>query len=519
MDELTQKARSTARAMWRWRWAGLGVAWAVAIIGAVILWRMPDRYEASARVYVDTQTVLKPLMAGLAVQPDIDQQVNMLARTLITRPNVESLMRSSDLHLNVTTPEQREAAVDRMTRGIKMTGGGRENIYDVSYRDTDPERAKRVVQNLVSMFVESGLGGKRRDSESARRFIDDQIKAYEVKLQEAENRLKDFKLKNFGYAGTGGSGGDYYARVSALNDELSRLRVEIRGAEESRDAMRRELRGEEPILLPDATMGGPNSGVSELDVTLETQRRALTDLMRRYTERHPDVIATRSLIQELEAQRKQQIDERSKLARQAPQRAMANNPVYQQLKVSLSEQEALVAALRGRANEVQGRLNTMRESASRVPQLEAEMAQMNRDYDVMRRNYDQLVMRRESAMMSEGVDASAGLAEFRVIDPPRVSTQPVFPSRMALLPLVLLTALGLGMLVAFALSQAFPTVHDARALRDTARRPVLGTISMLADAAVRSRQRVATVMFAAAFGGLLLFYGAWLTWMSVNPRV
>src|SRR5512140_202955 len=187
--------------MWRWRWAGLGVAWAVALIGAIVLWRLPDRYEASARVYVDTQTVLKPLMAGLAVQPDIDQQVNMLARTLITRPNVETLMRNSDLDLSIRNPDQRDGAIEEVARNIKLMGGGRENIYDLAYRDTNPERAKRVVQNLVSMFVESGLGGKRRDTESARRFIDEQIKGYEAQLAQAEGRLKDFKLKNFGYTG------------------------------------------------------------------------------------------------------------------------------------------------------------------------------------------------------------------------------------------------------------------------------------------------------------------------------
>jgi polysaccharide chain length determinant protein (PEP-CTERM system associated) len=504
--------------MWRWRWIGLGVAWSVALIGAIVLWRFPDRYEAAARVYVDTQTVLKPLMAGLAVQPDVDQQVNMLARTLITRPNIETLMRSSDLDLTVRSPEQRDSAIEEIARGIKLSGGGRENIYDISYRDPNPDRAKRVVQNLVSMFVESGLGGKRRDTESARRFIDEQIKAYEVQLQAAENRVKDFKLKNFGFTGES-AGGDYYARVGALNDEIARVRVELRGAEDSRDAMKRELQGEEPILLPDPTMTGGGGTGSEIEMQIAAQRKTLDDLMRRYTDRHPDVIATRNLIQELEAKKKQQIDAASKAARQAPGRTMANNPVYQQLRVSLSEQEALVAALKGRASELQGRLGTMRESANKVPQIEAEMAQMNRDYEVMRRNYDQLVQRREAAKMSEGVDASAGLAEFRVIDPPRVSPHPVFPSRLTLLPLVLLIAVAAGLLVSFGLSQAFPTVHDARSLRDTAGRPVLGTISMLADAAIRNRERMATVMFAVGLGGLLLFYGAWLTWMSVNPRV
>jgi polysaccharide chain length determinant protein (PEP-CTERM system associated) len=504
--------------MWRWRWVGLGVAWAVALIGAAVLWRMPDRYEAAARVYVDTQTVLKPLMAGLAVQPDVDQQVNMLARTLITRPNIETLMRSSDLDLNVTDPGQRDGAIEAVASNIKLTGGGRENIYDISYRDANPERAKRVVQNLVSMFVESGLGGKRRDSESARRFIDEQIKAYEVKLQEAEGRLKDFKLKNFGYTGDA-VGGDYFARVGQLNDEIARLRVEIRAAEDSRDAMRRELKGEEPILLPDATMGMGTQGGSDIEMQLAAQKKTLDELLRRFTDRHPDVIATRNLIKELESQKKQQIETAASAARQSPGKTMANNPVYQQLKVSLAEQEALVASMKGRMGELQSRLATLRESGAKVPQLEAEMTQMNRDYDVMRKNYDQLVVRRESAKMSEGVDASSGLAEFRVIDPPRVSSHPVFPSRLTLLPLLLLAAVAMGLLVTFGLTQAFPTVHDAKSLRETAGRPVLGTISMLADAAVRNRERLATVMFAVAFGGLLLFYGAWLTWISVNPRV
>ena len=80
--------------MWRRRWIGIAVAWLVAIVGAAGLAWLRDRYEASARVYVDTKTVLRPLMRDLAVEPDLDQTVGLLARTLITRPNVELLMTS-----------------------------------------------------------------------------------------------------------------------------------------------------------------------------------------------------------------------------------------------------------------------------------------------------------------------------------------------------------------------------------------------------------------------------------------
>jgi polysaccharide chain length determinant protein (PEP-CTERM system associated) len=517
MDELTQQIRSSARAMWRWRWIGLTVAWAVALIGAAALWRMPDRYEATARIYVDTQTVLKPLMAGLAVQPDINQQINMLARTMITRPNIERLMRGSDLDLTAHTPAQRDMMIEELTRGIRMTGGGVENIYDIRYRDPDPSRARRIVQAMVSMFVESGLGGKRRDSETARRFIDEQIKGYDVKLQQAENRLKEFKLQNFGY--TGEPGTDYFARVGALNGELSRLRVELRAAEQSRDALRRELAGEEPVLLPEHGAGAMASVVPELDARIDGQRKTLDEMLRRYTDLHPDVVATKQLIAQLEAERTQLVASRAKMVRAAPGRSAASNPVYQQLKLSLADHEASIASLRAKGSELQIQLNALRASANRVPQVEAEMAQMNRDYEILRRNYEELVRRRESAVMSEGVDATAGLADFRVIDPPRVSPTPVFPNRAVLIPLVLLGSIAAGLLACLALSQAFPMVHDTKTLRDTARRPVLGSITRLADRATLVRERMATAAFAVGIGGLVIAYSAWLTWMSVNPRV
>src|SRR5262245_2160712 len=197
MQEITQQILTVVRGVWHRRWIGLGVAWVVAVAGAIVVLRIPDRYEANAKIYVDTQTVLRPLMSGLAVQPDTNQVVTMMARTLITRPNVEKLMRSTDMDLGSSSSKDRDRVVDELIKDIKLTGGGlRENLYELAYRNPDPELARKVVQNLVALFVESGLGGKRRDTEDARKFIDEQIKQYEQKLIDAENRVKDFKIRN-----------------------------------------------------------------------------------------------------------------------------------------------------------------------------------------------------------------------------------------------------------------------------------------------------------------------------------
>ena len=181
MNELIAQVTTALRSMWRRRWVGLLVAWIVGVVGIVGLLRVPDRYEATARVFVDTKSVLKPLMRDLAVEPDIDQTINMLARTMITRPNIELLIGKSLLALGPMSPLERERTIDSLLRDIKLSGSGRDNVFSFSYRDTDPVRARLVVEKLVALFVESDLGAKARDTESARSFIDQQIKTYETR--------------------------------------------------------------------------------------------------------------------------------------------------------------------------------------------------------------------------------------------------------------------------------------------------------------------------------------------------
>ena len=175
MDEIIRQATTILRGMWQHRWLGLLVAWAVGAIGVVTVLRIPDKYEASARIYVDTQSILKPLMSGLAIEPNLDQQIMILSRTLISRPNVEKLIRMADLDLNIKSKQAQDAIIDGFMKSLTIQSTSRDNLYTLAYNNPDPERAKRVVQSLVSIFVESGIGDKRKDTDSAKKFIDHQI--------------------------------------------------------------------------------------------------------------------------------------------------------------------------------------------------------------------------------------------------------------------------------------------------------------------------------------------------------
>ncbi len=201
MEELVTQIVGYLRGMWRYRWWGLALAWVVGIVGGMVIYTMPDTYESRARIYVDTDSVLRPLMSGLAIQPNVGQQVEMLSRTLISRPNVEKLITMADLDLSVRTPEERERLINNLMSELRIGAERGTNLFSLSYADTRPEQAQRVVQSLMSLFVESGLGGKRQDTDAARRFIEEQIIGYEQKLNEAENRLKDFRLRNMALLG------------------------------------------------------------------------------------------------------------------------------------------------------------------------------------------------------------------------------------------------------------------------------------------------------------------------------
>ena len=110
MNETIQQIRAILREMWHRRWIGLIAAWIAALVGVAVVYRVPERYEAGARVFVDTESLLKPLLAGLAIQPNVDQQVGLISRTLISRPNVEKVVRMADLDIRASDDAARSIA-------------------------------------------------------------------------------------------------------------------------------------------------------------------------------------------------------------------------------------------------------------------------------------------------------------------------------------------------------------------------------------------------------------------------
>jgi polysaccharide chain length determinant protein (PEP-CTERM system associated) len=506
MEELLRQAALILRGMWLHKWLGLAVAWLVGVVAGVFVFLIPDKYEATARIYVDTDSVLKPLMRGLTVQADSNQQIAMLSRTLINRPNVEKLVRMADLDLSLKSSDQRDALIDHLTKELKIRSAGRDNLYSLEYRSSEPEKARKVVQSLTTIFVESSLGDKRTDTDSARKFIDEQIKIYQQKLEEAENRLKEFKLRNIDAQVDFGKGSSN--QLVDLNSQASKARLELREAEHARDAIRRQLAGEESSMASVPVGQESQVSVPEIDGRIDAQRKVLDTLLQKFTDEHPDVLGARRVIKDLEEQKRNEVIARKAAALLNPVAVtrVSRDSAYERLKVAFAEAEANVASLRTRTAEYESRYTRAVSQVKMMPQLEAEHAQLNRDYDIIKKNYDDLVQRRESASISEGMTSVAGVADFRLIDPPRTSPKPVAPNRLIFLPMALLAALGVGAVVSYAASQIRPVIFDSYGLREVAGLPFLGSVSRIASPQWLMTKRKGRNRFIAALAGLFTVY-------------
>jgi polysaccharide chain length determinant protein (PEP-CTERM system associated) len=482
MHDIITRVFSSLRGAWRYRWLAIAAAWVVAIGGWIGVQFIPDKYTSITQVYVDTESLLRPLLAGLAVDRDVMSQVGMMQAVMLSRPNLEKVAQKTDLLLNAKTRKDQEEIIDSLASRIQLgrpDGPAMRNTFQVSFADNDPKIAHRVVSTLLDTFMEDSLGLKRSDTAVAQRFLESQIKDYEQKLVEAEDRLAQFKQHNVG--SMPGSDGGYYQKLQQESGNLQMLRQAYAQMQTRRDELARQLQGEEPTYgLMGSAEGNP------IDGQIARFKAQRDQLLLQYTEKHPQVQSLNETIARLEAEKRGGAKVSTSVAapggslsnEEAVVRSLDMNPVYQNLRLSLSQADADLAAVRGQMQAQQAAVAELQSRVQAVPEVEAELARLNRDYEVNKRNYDTLVQRLESAKISESADQSADNVKFRVIEPPFVPFKPSGPQRALLNTAVLLAALGAGLGLAILLAQLHPTFTSRDLLQKVTGVSVIGAITL-----------------------------------------
>jgi polysaccharide chain length determinant protein (PEP-CTERM system associated) len=506
-----QLVQRHALGMWRYRWTALAVAWGLSVLSWIAICFLPDRYEASAQVFVDTDSVLRPLLRGLSVEKDVMNDVAVMTRTMLTRPHLERVAREADLDLNAKSPREFDAVLASLERRIKISASGA-NIYTISFEDKRRDTAVEVVDKLLDTFVEDTLGSGQEDSQQAEKTLKTELDDYERRLTESEDRLKEFKRQNVGLMPN--EHGDYYAQLQTATAELANVQQAARVANEKAASLSRQLEGEEPvfgIMSPGPTSGGRASSVDAQIAALEQKR---SDLLLEYTEKHPEVQRIDQQLQELRAKRKTELANKDTEPTPVVANPLDMNPVYQSLKIQRSKVEVELATLRAELADKQAKVDRLKRLVDVIPQVEAELNRLNRDYDVVKARYAQMLQRWEDLQTGKRVKTGTDQVQFRIVNPPFAPSDPAGPPRAMFIFFACMASLGVGLGIAFVRDLISPVFHQSRDLTVYGV-PVLGSIKMNETRESKERGRMSAYALAGASVALVACMGVVIAFASV----
>ena len=503
-----------ARSLWRRRWYAAGVAWVFCLVGWTYVLTLPDTYQATTRIYVDTESMLRPLMRGIAVDSNILTQVDLIQRTLLSRPNLQRVSHMADLDLAARTPAETEEVMNDLRRRTTVLGEGR-NLFTISYQGPSRDSATRVVQSLLTVFVESNLGNSRQDIDSAKSFIDDQLRSYTQSLDEQDKKLADFKAQNLGYLP---GDNNYGTKLQLAKDELAKTQAELDDDRQQREVLAKQL-ASVPRMVESVNAGGAGAGppLGGPDLNLNSSggpdpaarvaelQQKLRVLLENDTDQHPDVLRTKKL---LEQAKKEAADAQTQADVPAAPvqgvKSTAPNPVYDQIQIQLVTLDTTIASLESHLRRNQAEVEKWQGLAKEVPEVAAQLSKLTRDYDVTKRAYDELLNRRESAKIGSDLETQTQTVQFRVVDPPAAPLKPVAPKRPLLLAVVLIGGMIAGGAFAFLLTQVDDSILSVRQLKELVPLPVLGGISLVTTDLQKRQRVVGTLGFLAAALGLVV---------------
>lgn len=399
--------RAVKLELYRYRLAAV-IIFMVVTAGVLTLgYVTPKSYTSQAVLYADQSNILEPLLRGKAELTQLDR-INEAREMMQSRSFLEQISLDTGLLKGGETDAARNEKISSLRKQIGIRVSNR-NFLELSYTSDNPDTSFQVLSAVLNRFVERTVRKKRSESQGAYAFIDSQVKTYQRQLEEAEQRLKEFKSGN-----QDGTEGNVLSRIENLRRNIENLKLEIQQTESEVELTQEQLAQEQPVRR--ITI---DPGKSSAERRLFAMRQELDSLLLRYHERHPDIISIKGQIADLEERVRTRPDD----AREGGVTEVMENPVYENLKIQLSEKTTQLAVQKNRLASLERLLDEAFERSQRVAENQAELSELTRDYDVTRGVYEDMLQRREKARLSMTLDVQGEGVSYKIQEPASYPTQ------------------------------------------------------------------------------------------------
>ena len=493
MNGLYDELRAALYSIWNRRWLALAVAWAVCLLGWLVVAMVPNSYESKGRIFVQLDDALAEQI-GIGSN-DRKRDIERVRQTLTSAVNLEKVIRSTKLGEMVTTPKQMENTQLGLAKAIKVVSQ-QDNLFEITARfgsgsmseADNAKTAQAIVQKMIDIFREENLNGGSGEMSQTLDFMNQQLADRQKALEAAEQARLVFEAKNPELAQGGVS---VLQRMESSRSELRGVDADLAAAQSALAAINGQLAGTPATIAVSGPQGGARGSYAQAMSDLAAMRA------RGLTENHPDVIAQKNQVNALRA---------SASAEGSGPGGMPN-PAYTSLQSIKAEREANVQSLNARRAALQSDLAAISAKQFSNPEVAAEAQRISRDYDVLKQQYDKLLQDREELRLRGQVETERSSVKFQVVDPPSTPRAPIAPNRPILLLAVLVIGIGAGVGAAFALGQLRSTFTTTVKLERATGLPVLGAISQTVTDAGRVlglKQRKYFIAGFAALGALFV---------------
>jgi succinoglycan biosynthesis transport protein ExoP len=430
-----------------------------------------DRYRATATIAAE-QTTPPEYLKHVAPPPlDIRDHLWTVREILFSDPVLAEAAKATKRYRDVKgplTPQQLEQFRMELSSQADFIKLDSEHTFFLTYDSHDPHEAMEVTNKLAEAFVKHASAKHEQKTEEAAKIIDDQLDSLNKRLEDQSRQIHDYKTK--AVRALPDHVDDNYRGIASTREQIQDRETKITEEQAKKASIEQLITDLESKGVKDQPMvheKTPN------EVKLDELRVKLTELQNRFTSQHPEVLATKRQIAELE----QAIEAQPRKGRNDPSPTYVK---YSELKSELDASGQRIAGYQSDIVRLREQLATYDRQLEATPQHEKVIEDMNRELKVGESQFHALLDKKLDNNLAQGFEKSETGIAFAVSEPAGLPQSPYSPQRARLVLMGLAGGLGLGLVLAFVLEQndtTFGTVDDFQAYTTL---PVAGVVPNIA---------------------------------------
>jgi polysaccharide chain length determinant protein (PEP-CTERM system associated) len=445
---------------WRSRWLIVVPLVTCSFAALVVSAILPDVYESDMLVQIIPQRVPDSYVRS-TVTLKAEDRINAVAQQVMSRTQLEQMIRELDLYRQERTQFPMEDVVEKMRSAIVIDLVRRSgnmspvDAFHVKFRYNDAAMATRVTQRLGTLFIDHNARDRGTLAEATNAFLETQLTQARVELEGQERKLEHFRQQ---HAGQLPSNLDFNMQTIQSTQMQVQSLVESLARDRDRKMMLERLYNDaqsEPLpVAPAAT----NSGAPQPEITasgtpkqqLELAKATLARLELRLKPEHPDILRTRRLIADLEKKVDAEPKDAPKVAAAAPTDSpteVARRERFQQMRAEMESLDRQIAFKDSEEARLRAKIADYQRRIEAVPGTESEWTALSRDYETLQNAYRQLLTKSEESKVAADLERRQIGEQFRVLDVARVPVRPVSPNRLQ----VNAVGVGLGLFIGLGL--------------------------------------------------------------------